>query len=141
VENAGVTGIRIDHQGGAVVETTKGNWHEKVVNCAGAWAAEIAAMAGLDCLSNLSAACWFRLNPRPISAQRSDDYRHVERLSLSARGSGVSAGVERSEETPGYKTDFDAAFIEKILTRAAERVPIFENLAVNPKRAWPGSTR
>src|SRR4029077_9267116 len=41
-------------------------------------------------------------------------------------------------ETPGYKTDFDPAFIEKILTRAADRVPCFENLAVNPKRAWAG---
>ena len=29
-------------------------------------------------------------------------------------------------------------FIEKILTRAADRVPVFENLAVNPKRAWAG---
>jgi sarcosine oxidase subunit beta len=42
------------------------------------------------------------------------------------------------EETPGYKTDFEPSFIEKILTRAANRVPIFENLAVNPKRAWAG---
>ena len=42
------------------------------------------------------------------------------------------------EETPGYKTDFDPAFIEKVLTRAADRVPCFENLAVNPKRAWGG---
>jgi sarcosine oxidase, subunit beta len=41
-------------------------------------------------------------------------------------------------ETPGYKTDFDPAFVEKILTRAANRVPVFENLAVNPKRAWAG---
>jgi sarcosine oxidase subunit beta len=42
------------------------------------------------------------------------------------------------EETPGEKTDFEPAFIEKILTRAADRVPCFENLAVNPKRAWAG---
>ena len=42
------------------------------------------------------------------------------------------------EETPGYKTDFEPGFIEKVLTRAADRVPVFENLAVNPKRAWAG---
>ena len=36
------------------------------------------------------------------------------------------------EETTGYKMDFDAGFIEKVLTRAAARVPIFEELAVNP---------
>lgn len=33
---------------------------------------------------------------------------------------------------------FESALIEKILTRAADRVPLFENLAVNPKRAWAG---
>jgi glycine/D-amino acid oxidase-like deaminating enzyme len=42
------------------------------------------------------------------------------------------------EETTGYKTDFDPGFIEKILTHAADRVPVFECLAVNPKRAWAG---
>jgi sarcosine oxidase subunit beta len=41
-------------------------------------------------------------------------------------------------ETPGYKTGFDSAFVEKILTRAANRVPVFEDLPVNPKRAWAG---
>jgi sarcosine oxidase subunit beta len=34
--------------------------------------------------------------------------------------------------------DFDEGFIEKILVRAANRVPCFENVAVNPKRAWAG---
>ena len=42
------------------------------------------------------------------------------------------------EETPGFKTEFDAAFVEKILSRAADRVPCFANLPVNPKRAWAG---
>jgi len=41
-------------------------------------------------------------------------------------------------ETYGFKTDFEPSFIEEILTRAAGRVPIFETLAVNPKRAWAG---
>lgn len=42
------------------------------------------------------------------------------------------------EETPGFKTDFDSGFIEKILTCAANRVPCFANLPINPKRAWAG---
>jgi sarcosine oxidase subunit beta len=42
------------------------------------------------------------------------------------------------EETPGFKTDFEPSFIEKILNHAANRVPVFENLPVNPKRAWAG---
>jgi glycine/D-amino acid oxidase-like deaminating enzyme len=43
------------------------------------------------------------------------------------------------EEKGGeFNTNFDPAFIEKVLTLAADRVPVFENLAVNPKRAWAG---
>jgi sarcosine oxidase subunit beta len=53
-------------------------------------------------------------------------------------GLGFLLAWNDPEETPGYKTDFDPGFIEKILTRAADRVPVFENLAVNPKRAWAG---
>ena len=41
-------------------------------------------------------------------------------------------------ETPGFKMSFDPEFIEKVLTRAVNRVPSFEALAVNPKRAWAG---
>ena len=42
------------------------------------------------------------------------------------------------EETVGYKDNFEPSFIEKVVLRAADRVPCFENLAVNPKRAWAG---
>jgi sarcosine oxidase, subunit beta len=42
------------------------------------------------------------------------------------------------EETSGYKLDFEPTFIEKILERAANRVPCFERIAVNPKKAWAG---
>ena len=42
------------------------------------------------------------------------------------------------EETPGFKTSFDPAFIEKILTRGVDRLPVLEQAEVNPKRAWAG---
>src|SRR5512146_1085444 len=42
------------------------------------------------------------------------------------------------EEKHGFNTDFEPEFIEKILIHAADRVPCFENLAVNPKKAWAG---
>jgi sarcosine oxidase subunit beta len=42
------------------------------------------------------------------------------------------------EETPGFKTSFDRAFVEKILTRAVSRVPVLEEVEVNPSRAWAG---
>src|SRR5436190_19101060 len=42
------------------------------------------------------------------------------------------------KETPGFKTDFDESFVEKILTHAASRVPVLAEAGVNPRRAWAG---
>jgi sarcosine oxidase subunit beta len=53
-------------------------------------------------------------------------------------GRGFLLAWNDPAETPGYKADFEASFIEKILTRAADRVPVFKEVAVNPKRAWAG---
>jgi len=139
-KNAGVTGIRIDHQGGALVETAKGNVStRKVVNCAGAWAAEIAAMVGLGLPVE-------PLRRMLVPTEPFDQFPHSAPMIIDMsngfhfrpEGLGFLLAWNDPEETSGYKTDFDAAFIEKILTRAAGRVPIFENLAVNPKRAWAG---
>jgi sarcosine oxidase subunit beta len=53
-------------------------------------------------------------------------------------GLGLLLAWNDPDETPGFKTSFDPAFIEKILTRAVHRVPAFEKLEVNPRRAWAG---
>ena len=53
-------------------------------------------------------------------------------------GPGLLLAWNDPEETPGFKDQFDPAFIEKILLRAVDRVPCFESLEVNPKRAWAG---
>ena len=53
-------------------------------------------------------------------------------------GQGLLLAWNDPEETPGYKTNFDPAFVEKILTRAVDRVPCLESVEVNPKRAWAG---
>jgi len=42
------------------------------------------------------------------------------------------------DETSGFKTEFDPTFVEKILTRAASRVPVLAEAGVNPRRAWAG---
>jgi len=53
-------------------------------------------------------------------------------------GVGLLMAWNDPEETPGFKTAFDPAFIEKILVHAVNRVPCFEDLQVNPRRAWAG---
>jgi sarcosine oxidase, subunit beta len=53
-------------------------------------------------------------------------------------GVGLLMAWSDPEEQYGYRPDFDPAYIEKILTHAAERVPAFAELAVNRRRCWAG---
>src|SRR6266536_1016988 len=110
-----------------------------VVNCAGPWAVEIAAMAGIDLPVE-------PLRRMLVPTEPFDQFPHTAPMIIDMSNGfhfrpesrGFLLAWNDPEETPGYKTDFDPAFIEKILTRAADRVPVFESVAVNPKRAWAG---
>ena len=53
-------------------------------------------------------------------------------------GLGLLMAWNDPDEKPSFNTNFDRAFVEKILTRAVDRVPVFEELEVNPSRAWAG---
>jgi len=53
-------------------------------------------------------------------------------------GRGLLLAWNDPAETPGFKLNFDPAFIEKILTRGVDRLPCLEEAEVNPKRAWAG---
>lgn len=139
-KNTAVTGIARDARGVNGVETGKGLVRTRtVVNCAGPWASSIGQMAGID------------LPVRPlrrmlVPTEPFDQFPHTAPMIIDMSSGfhfrpealGFLLAWNDPEETPGFKTDFEPAFIEKILTRAADRVPIFENLAVNPKRAWAG---
>jgi sarcosine oxidase subunit beta len=138
--SAEVTAINHNSTGITGVETTRGPVSTRVVvNAAGPWAAEAAALAGI------------RLPVEPmrrmlIPSEPFDGVSHevpmVVDMSTGFHFRPESLGFllawNDPTETPGYKMDFEPSFIEKVLTRAADRVPCFENLAVNPKRAWAG---
>jgi sarcosine oxidase subunit beta len=135
-----VTAIHRDQQGIAGVETTRGPVASRVVvNAAGPWAAEVAHMAGVDLPVE-------PLRRMLVPTEPFDQFPHTAPMIIDMsngfhfrpEGLGFLLAWNDPEETPGYKIDFDPAFVEKILVRAANRVPCFENLAVNPKRAWAG---
>ncbi|HEX8069596.1 MAG TPA: FAD-binding oxidoreductase [Pyrinomonadaceae bacterium] len=135
-----VTGI--DVAGGAVVgvETSRGRVATRaVVNCAGAWAAEVARMAGADLPVEplrrqlVPTEPFAGLPARfPMVIDMSNGF-HFRREGLR-----ILLAWNDPEETPGFKTDFDQSFVEKILTRAAARVPCLAEAQVNPRRAWAG---
>ena len=53
-------------------------------------------------------------------------------------GKGILLAWNDPDETPGFKTEFDQTFVEKILIHAANRVPCLADASVNPRRAWAG---
>ena len=135
-----VTGIVRDARGIAGVETSRGPVAtRKLVNAAGPWAAQVAKLADVELPVEplrrmLVPTEPFDLFPHsaPMIIDMSNGFH------FRPEGLGFLLAWNDPEETPGFKTDFDPAFVEKILTRAASRVPCFENVAVNPKRAWAG---
>jgi sarcosine oxidase subunit beta len=110
-----------------------------VVNAAGAWAAQIAEMAGAELPVEPLRR---QLVPTEPFDQLPQRFPMVIDMSTGfhfrREGKGILLAWNDPKETPGFKTEFDTTFVEKILTRAAARVPVLAEAGVNPRRAWAG---
>jgi sarcosine oxidase subunit beta len=135
-----VIGIDVDARGIAGVRTTNGTVSARtVVNAAGPWAVEVAGMAGLDLPIVPLRRMLVPTEPFPGLPDRLPMVIDMSTgFHFRPEGLGLLMAWNDPEETPGFKTAFDPAFIEKILTHAVNRVPCFEDLQVNPQRAWAG---
>jgi sarcosine oxidase subunit beta len=135
-----VTAIQRNCSGITGVETTRGPVSTRVVvNAAGPWAASAAALVGVELPVEPMRRMLIPTEPFdgvshevPMVIDMSNGF-HFRPESL-----GFLLAWNDPEEKLGFNTNFEPSFIEKVLTRAADRVPCFENLAVNPKRAWAG---
>lgn len=139
-----VTGLEVEGDAGSGrivgLNTTRGFVSTRnVVNAAGPWAAAVAQMAGVELpveplRRQLVPTEPFAALPHrfPMVIDMSTGF-HFRR-----EGKGILLAWNDPDETPGFKTDFDPTFVEKILTRAADRVPCLVDAAVNPRRAWAG---
>lgn len=139
-KNTTVTAVKVERTRVTAVETTRGTVQTStVVNAAGAWAAEIAGLVGIELPV-------VPLRRMLVPTEPFDQFPHTAPMIIDMTNGfhfrpeslGFLLAWNDPEETPGFKTEFEPSFIEKVLTRAADRVPVFENVAVNPKRAWAG---
>ena len=135
-----VTGIEVENDQIAGVLTSRGRVATRVVvNAAGAWAAGVAEMAGADLPVEPLRR---QLVPTEPFDQLPQRFPMVIDMSTGfhfrREGKGILLAWNDPAETPGFKTEFDATFVEKILTRAASRVPVLAEAGVNPRRAWAG---
>ncbi|HLN97231.1 MAG TPA: FAD-binding oxidoreductase [Pyrinomonadaceae bacterium] len=122
------------------VHTTRGTVSTRiVVNAAGPWAAEVARMAGAELPVEPLRR---QLVPTEPFDQLPQRFPMVIDMSTGfhfrREGKGILLAWNDPDETPGFKTEFDPGFVEKILTRAASRVPCLAEAGVNPRRAWAG---
>ena len=135
-----VTAIHRDQHGVSGVSTTNGEFASRtIVNAAGAWAANVARMAGVDLPVE-------PLRRMLVPTEPFDRVAHTSPMVVDMNtgfhyrpeGLGILMAWNDPEETPGFKLNFDRGFIEKVLTRGVDRLPCLEEAEVNPKRAWAG---
>ncbi|MGA2133994.1 MAG: FAD-dependent oxidoreductase [Bryobacteraceae bacterium] len=138
--NVEVTAIDVDARGVSGVRTSNGTVAARtVVNAAGPWAAAVARMAGVDLPIVPLRRMLVPTEPFPGLPERLPMVIDMSTgFHFRPEGRGLLMAWNDPAETPGFKTAFDPAFIERILTHAVDRVPCFENLEVNPHRAWAG---
>lgn len=122
------------------VNTTRGFISTPVVvNAAGAWAAQIAEMARAELPVEPLRR---QLVPTEPFDQLPQRFPMVIDMSTGfhfrREGKGILLAWNDPQERPGFKTEFDESFVEKILTHAASRVPVLAEAGVNPRRAWAG---
>lgn len=137
---AEVTGIEHDTGGVAGVHIRDEFIATRVVvNAAGPWAASVAAMAGVDLpvtpLRRMlvpTEACPELPRTLPMVVDMGTGFH------FRPEGLGVLMAWNDPSEEPGFHTNFEPAFLEKILEHAAARVPALANVPVNAKRAWAG---
>jgi sarcosine oxidase, subunit beta len=136
----GVEVLGIDVAGGRVqgVQTSGGEIATRLVfNCAGAWAASIGRMAGLEIpvlpyRRHIAVTDTFPAVARntPMTVDfRSSLYFHPE-------GDGVLMGMSDREEGPSYDTETNWDFLEKMFEEAARRAPALATAGM--KTAWAG---
>lgn len=137
---APVTGIERDAKGVSAVTSTNGTITTRTVVCAaGAWSAGAGKLAGIDL------PIW-PLRRMLVPTEPFDRISHAAPMTVDMatgfhfrpEGLGLLMAWNDPEEKPGFNTNFDRAFVEKILTRGVHRFPVLEEAQINPARGWAG---
>jgi sarcosine oxidase, subunit beta len=140
VRGAEVIGIDVDGGGIRGVRTAGGTFSSRtVVNAAGAWAQQIAGLAGVQLPVQ-------PLRRMLVPTQPFEGISHGVPMTVDMstgfhfrpEGLGFLMAWNDPAETPGFKMNVHPGFVEKILALAADRVPVFAEAEVNPSRAWAG---
>ena len=137
-EQTRVTAVRVE--GGRVcgVDTTRGPIDAPIVlDVAGPWAADVAAMAGFELpvkpvRRQVFVSARFEPIPKPVPMILDIDTAFYFR----GEGPGILMGMSDPDEPPSYNLNWDYSFMEKVIEQAVHRAPILEECEIN--RGWGG---
>jgi sarcosine oxidase, subunit beta len=140
-----VTGIEIERGEIKGVATTRGHISTRaVVNASGAWAAQVARLAGVEIpvvplrrqlvAARLSNELPARL---PMVIDMADGF-HFRRAPQDWLEPGAILAWPDPAEIHGFKTEFEQTFIEKVFARAAHRMPLLAQGKVDQHRCRAG---
>jgi sarcosine oxidase subunit beta len=125
---------------GALVHTSSGDiLTEYAVNAAGAYAAPLAGLAGIELpittrRRNLVCTEAFVGMPE-VSPMCVDSDTGI----LTRReGAGFLIGYSDPHDPPSLDTSFDPAFLDAIATRIGNRFPFLEDVPINDRKCWAG---
>ncbi len=137
-ERTEATGIRIKNNRVTEVETTQGSISTRTaVNAAGAWAAGIARMVGLDLpvlpyRRQVFVTKAFDSLPGPVPMIIDQDILfYVKRYPP-----GILMGMTDLSEPSSFHTHVDRDFLEKVTAAALHRIPVLEQAEI--LRGWGG---
>jgi sarcosine oxidase subunit beta len=130
----------IDGGGGAVVRTDRGDIDTGfVVNAAGAHAAVLAAMAGIDlpvAPRRRNIACTEAMVGVPETTPMCVDMDTG--VLVRREGGGFLIAYSNHDEPSGFETSFDPAFLDAVGQRIGNRFPFLAEIPIDARKCWAG---
>jgi sarcosine oxidase, subunit beta len=126
--------------GGTLVRTDRGDIDtEFVVNAAGAHAAVLAAMAGIDlpvAPRRRNIACTEAIVGVPETTPMCVDMDTG--VLIRREGGGFLIAYSNPDEPPGFDTSFDPAFLDAVGARIGNRFPFLAEAPIDARKCWAG---
>lgn len=133
-----VTGIH--HEDGRItgVSTERGSikttW---VIDCAGPWLREVAALAGVDLQAQPVRRCLWNTEPFELIKNKIPLTIDMDTgFYTRSESGGLMLGLANNHEPPGFNTILDDDWLEVVIERALIRIPCLEQAEIN--RGWAG---
>jgi sarcosine oxidase subunit beta len=112
---------------------------QHVVNAAGGWAGEVAALAGLDVPVVHSRRNVYSSAPGALPAPLPMTVDFTSGFYLRSEGPRLLFGGARPDEADGYRTDVDWPWMEQLLELGSRRFPWLVDVPLDRAGCWAGT--